>query len=495
MAQSAGGADTAGPALVVSYLRLGRVSDAQRAAQALLDRDPKNLMAQSLLGTVRMVEGKYSDAAAIFQAIVTRDRTLVGAQRGLAQADEALGKLDDAKSVMQALLKQHPDLVGDQVILAGIEARQKDVASAADRLRKAQKGASADPTPGLALLQMYGEEKAWDKARAYGRELESQFPGNARVISANAALLAAAGDAKGAASEYVRLTQASPNDVDVLLRYADYLVQAGDLIGARTTLENALQANPKSFPIMSRLATFVFDHEGLDKALATAHSFASGRQLASDLISAGLYERAKQLPDAVATLAAAMKRNPQLAVVLQLSNDLFNAGQQSQALEMLRQWIKDHPGDIDAQLVLAQFYQRQSDSSSALRVYEDGYKADPRNWVIANNLAEIYAGTGDPRARALGEQAYYLAPGAPTADTYGWALVRTGDATEGLPFLRKAAAALPSNAIVLYHLAVALKDTGNPAEARDILQKVVGSGAAFDDQNAAKQLLEQLQRG
>jgi thioredoxin-like negative regulator of GroEL len=64
-----------------------------------------------------------------------------------------------------------------------------------------------------------------------------------------------------------------------------------------------------------------------------------------------------------------------------------------------------------------------------------------------------------------------------------------------LPLLRKAAAALPGNAIVLYHLAVALKDTGNPDEARDLLQKIVGSGAVFDDQNAAKQLLEQLQRG
>ena len=243
---------------------------------------------------------------------------------------------------------------------------------------------------------------------------------------------------------------------------------------------------------MSRLANFDFDNGGFDKALATAKSFAPGEQLASDLIAAGIYERAHRRDDAVATLTAAMKHNPQLPVALQLANDLFDKGERSQAVETLRAWIKGHPGDYDAQLVLAGFYDRLSDPASAQQAYEDAYKSAPTNWVIANNLAGLYAAKSDARARALGEQAYYLEPSPQTADTYGWALVRTGDAAEGLRLLRIAQTALPSNAEVLYHLAVALKDTGDTAEARKLLQKAVGSNAAFDDENAAKQLLEQL---
>jgi Flp pilus assembly protein TadD len=315
------------------------------------------------------------------------------------------------------------------------------------------------------------------------------------VVATIAALRAAAGDAKGAATEYAQLAKATPNDPEILASYAEYQSQAGDKAGARATIQQALSASPKSFELMSGLANFDFDNGGFDKALATAKSFAPGEQLASDLIAAEIYERARRPDDAVATLTAAMKRNPQLSVALKLANELFVTGQRGQAVETLRAWIKGHPRDYDAQLVLAGFYDRLADPASAQQAYEDAYKIAPLNWVIANNLAGIYAAKSDARARALGEQAYYLAPSPQTADTYGWALVRTGDAAQGLRLLRVAQAAMPSNAAVLYHLAVAFKDTGDTAEARNILQKVVGSGATFDDQNAAKQLLEQLPHG
>jgi putative PEP-CTERM system TPR-repeat lipoprotein len=495
MVHSAASAAQAGPALVIADLRLGHVSDADAAAQTLVDNNHQDLMAQSLLGMVRMDETKYSEAAAIYKAVVDKDRTLLGAQRSLAQADLALGKTDDAKALMQGLVKEHPDSVADQVMLARIEMRQNDISGAAEVLRRAQQASATDPTPGLTLLRMYGGQKAWDKAWSYAGDLEGQFPVNRSVVSTVAALRAAAGDPKGAALEYSQLLNATPNDADLLASYANYQTQAGDLTGARATLETAHGANPNGFQIMSQLANFDFDHGGLEKGLATARSFAGNQQLASDLISAALYQRANRPQDAVATLTAAMKRNPQISVVLELANALFTAGEKSEAVATLRQWIQDHPGDFDAEILLAQFYQRQSDPSAALQAYESAYKMDPDNWVVANNLAGLYGGKGDARARALGEQAYYLNPGAPTADTYGWALVRTGDARDGLPLLRQAAEALPSNATVLYHLAVALKDTGDIDTARTVLNRLVGSGTSFDDENAAKELLQQLQRG
>jgi hypothetical protein len=43
-----------------------------------------------------------------------------------------------------------------------------------------------------------------------------------------------------------------------------------------------------------------------------------------------------------------------------------------------------------------------------------------------------------------------------------------------------------------YHLAVALKDTGRPAEAVDVLRPIVGSPEVFDDRPAAQSLLTEL---
>ena len=495
IAGSVQGGEVAGPSLVVGELRTGRASDAARAAQALVAHNPRDSLAQTLLGSVQMAQGKAGEAAVTFKAVVDREPTLLGPQRDLAQAYIVLGKTDDAKAVLQGLLKQHPDSIVDTVSLARLEAQQKDDAGAADLLRKAQRNSPNDPTPGLALLQIYGDEKAWDKAESYARELELRFTGSRRVVSKIAALRAAAGDAAGAAKEFAQLPQASPGDVGFLTTYAQYQAAAGDKPGARATLQKALAADPRNFGLMADLANFDFDQAGIDKALATAHSFAGDQPIAADLITAALYERAKRFDDAVKTLTPAMKRTPISPVVIKLANDLYETGARKEGLDLLRGWVKDHPSDHDAQFALATLYENEADSASAQQAYEVVYKDSPPNWIVDNNLATLYAAKSDARARALGEQAYFLAPSPMTADTYGWSLVRTGDAKEGLRFLRVAQAGLSNNAVVLYHLAVALKETGDTKTARAILEKVVGSGASFDDENAAKQLLQELQRG
>jgi cellulose synthase operon protein C len=495
MSKSEQKANAAGPALVIGDVGIGLVSDAERSAQALVDRNPQDLVAQSLLGSVKMLERKYAEAATIFKAVVDKDRTLIGAQRGLVQADISLGKLDDAKAVLQGMVQQHPDSVIDAIALARVEILQKDEADAEALLRKTQQAATTDPQPGLVLLQLFASQKAWDKAQSYGRELELQFPGDVRVVSTIAAERTAAGDAAGAAAEFSRLADETPNDPAILARYADYRALAGDKDGARALLQKALGLAPQNFNLMTKLANFDFDNGGLDKGLATARSFAGDYPLAADLIVAGLYERAHRLDDAIATLTAAMKRNPQTSVAIKLASDQFDKGEKSEGVATLRNWIKDHADDHDADLVLATLYDRLPDHASAQQFYEAAYKNSPPNWLIDNNLAVLYAAKGDPRARAFGEQAYYLDPVPLTADTYGWALVRTGDPAQGVRVLRVAVAGLKDNATVLYHMAVALKDTGDTKGARDILEKVVASGATFDDQDAAKQLLAELQRG
>jgi Flp pilus assembly protein TadD len=107
----------------------------------------------------------------------------------------------------------------------------------------------------------------------------------------------------------------------------------------------------------------------------------------------------------------------------------------------------------------------------------------------------IYADKGDPRAAALASQAYSLAPSPQVADTMGWVLMKSGKVGEGLLYLRRASAALPQNATVQYHLAVALDATGSKGEARTLLEKVIKADGAFDEKADAQKLLDSLQHG
>jgi Flp pilus assembly protein TadD len=120
----------------------------------------------------------------------------------------------------------------------------------------------------------------------------------------------------------------------------------------------------------------------------------------------------------------------------------------------------------------------------------------PRDPVVLNNLAWLYQQSGDPRARSLAERAYLLAPNQPqTADTLGWILVQQGQAETAVGLLTEASAAANAGPAIRYHLAVALKDIGQRAQARQLLDELINRSGTFDDKPAAKKLLAELSKG
>jgi predicted Zn-dependent protease len=94
--------------------------------------------------------------------------------------------------------------------------------------------------------------------------------------------------------------------------------------------------------------------------------------------------------------------------------------------------------------------------------------------VNADNLASLLAELRpEPdsveRAAAIARR-FARAADPHLQDTYGWTLFLSGRTEEALPVLETAAAALPSNPVVQYHLAKAYAAAGREEEARAILQ-------------------------
>lgn len=492
IAQTAEGAAVAGPPLVFADLSEGRISDAAAAAEALINRNGKDVVAQNLLGIVRMYQGNYSEAAAIFKRIADADPTLPAVQHALAQAYLAAGKLDDAKTVLQGLVKKWPSSLPDVIALALLEAQQKDEAGAAVLLKQAQQNAPKDPSPGLALLRIYGTAKEWDKAQTYGRELEGEFPANPALIDMLASLRAAAGDPKGAAAEYAELVQALPDEPDALVNYATYQNAANDKAGARASLMQAHALAPHDLQYMEHVVAFDMAAGGADAALATAQSFAKDEPQKSQLLAADVLEKSKRADEAVVLLAAEQQQNPSGPIAAKLGEVLYAAGKHDEAKRLLQSWIKDHD-DLGPRLALANIFLAERDDNDAQALYEQVHDKMPDDVMALNNLAWIYEKNQDSRALDYAAQAYRLAPRPDTADTLGWILLGNGKSTEALSLLRAASAGLPLQAAVQYHLAAALSAAGQKDQARSVLEKLMRSGAAFDNQADAQHLLATLQ--
>jgi len=113
-----------------------------------------------------------------------------------------------------------------------------------------------------------------------------------------------------------------------------------------------------------------------------------------------------------------------------------------------------------------------------------------------NNLAYLCAdGYGNrEEALRLAITAFKLEPGnAGVMDTLGYALLKNNRKDEAKKVLEKAVSMLPNNPTVVYHLALAYKESGDKPNAIRTAQKCLTLGS-FSDSNAAKALLAQLKK-
>jgi Flp pilus assembly protein TadD len=164
---------------------------------------------------------------------------------------------------------------------------------------------------------------------------------------------------------------------------------------------------------------------------------------------------------------------------------------------MLTGRLKDHPDDVVLRAALADFYIASKKYDLAI-AEETRLLAERANDPVAlNNLAWLSQQAGDlAKAREFAEKAAAIAPNSGAiADTLGWVLLAQGDTAKALTHLEAASAATPGNPDIRYHLAVALGRAGRPADARAVLEKLLGSGAPFPNKADAEKLLDELKRG
>jgi Flp pilus assembly protein TadD len=191
----------------------------------------------------------------------------------------------------------------------------------------------------------------------------------------------------------------------------------------------------------------------------------------------------------------ALAATPSPLLLGRLVASLVRTGQGDAAIKTLGDWIAKHPDDLSAIEQLADLEIVSNRNDDAVKHLQAVLSKKPHDAVALNNLAWVYQQQGDKRAEQTAQQAYILSPSGQTADTLGWILISNGDTSRGLPLMRQAVAQAGSDPRILYHYAVALKDTGERAEAIKMLNAVVANKGQFTEKADAQKLLDQLNKG
>ena len=113
--------------------------------------------------------------------------------------------------------------------------------------------------------------------------------------------------------------------------------------------------------------------------------------------------------------------------------------------------------------------------------------------IALNNLASLLRKRDQARAKAYAERAIKLSPEAPPVmDTLGLILLDEGDIKRAMELFRSASGKFPENPNYRYHLAQALHQDGDNAEAVKTLKALFASGQSFSEEKQARAMLESL---
>ena len=362
-------------------------------------------------------------------------------------------------------------------------------------LRRALESAPRDPEV-LTLL-----------ARAHAREGNTDLVGEMLALAYDAANSAPEETLRYARYLIERGSTASAEGILVdALRLApdnvDLLSELGTLHVARQDWPRAIQVRDRLYALDSELAVAAGNNltnmilqgqNRTDEAVAFlqelveagAASFGANVEIVRSFLSAGEPEKARahvdrllaESPDDIAvrfldaSLDGALGANDSAADKYRaiLSEDsaivqgwvglyrvLRRAGRIDEARAVADEALAAVPDEPVLKWMKAGVLEETGQIDAAIALYEEMYAADSENLVIANNLASLMsnARTDPDTLERAGRIARRLRGSdfPPYQDTYGWIALLRGEMDEALPALEAAAAGLPEDPQVQYHL-------------------------------------------
>ena len=414
----------------------------------------------------------------------------------LAHHQPPTAKHDEERARLRSALEETPRDVRTLARLANLESQAGNVRDAASLLEKA---IAADPYAVIsrALLgQLHLREARPAKALEVAKVALRDHPEHLVLLG-----LVGQAQLRGGQTQEAKLTFRSLVDLQPESAPAHYLLalayrDQGDAALFKNRLDRVLALDPDH--LLARVA--------MARLMAEEGNFAAARDLADEVLeSAPDDPRALDLSgavalvqgraaDAVALLRRAAGEEPTTTAVLKLAYAQQRAGNGAGSRATLERRLAESPEDANARLVLANKYLSAGALEDARSHYAKIILLSPNNVVALNNLAWVNLRLGHSEA-ALGqvERAYQLAAhDARVVDTFGLAQLRVGNADEAVRMLRRAHKMAPDSLQIQTHLAHALAENGEEAEAREVLQRILSGNAGFPEQTDAEALLREL---
>ncbi len=235
-------------ARAVYHVKRNETNEAIKYLDKAIDKEPSNIPAQELKGSVLISAGRHKEAISVFEGIERINprvglSSLVKAYLVMKRPEDALesvkkelkkdpenadllaevsriyslmGKKDEAAANAREMIRLKPDSAAGHIVLATVYKQNKETDKAIESLKDAQKLDKKDANIHMLLGVVYASRKDYRAALDEFGKAEELSPRNPQPIFEHGVVLNLMGNKKEAAGEYIRVLRLSSNHVPAL---------------------------------------------------------------------------------------------------------------------------------------------------------------------------------------------------------------------------------------------------------------------------------------
>ena len=434
-------------ASVENLIREGKLDQASRNLQATLLKNPNDVRALTLLGTVRRKQGNYRQAEGLWVKAAQSDPNAVEPVENVARLYANEDRVDEAVSLYEALLGASPHNAKFQAELADLYQKQGKYQKSLDLARSIPANSRPDRLL-VVIVADYIGLKQNDALQKAVEDVVHRAPANPDLVPQLANVLLD----NGMVPDAVELLRLAGKHQRVTANYLAAVAKAQAMSGqreqAQATITKALQLDPKSRDALivgGRLAGIAGNWPSAMSLLQRAEktgpptpellqSLVLACMRANDLMAAhnaalDLLEIQPESPDAELTMCAVLIRaahwgeaDPLIdKVLIARPGDKkalvakgvvdYNLGRIDDAQKHLTASLGEGSGDAEANYYLGLVAKQQGDLPAAAGFMEASLKNGPDNVSAMTALGQIYLALGDAeKAKPVLEQAVSKVP-------------------------------------------------------------------------------------
>jgi len=461
-------------------------------------RNPDSAGPYNLIGRVQLAAGQEADAVKAF----TRAREI---EPGNPVASHSLAALairkkayQEARGYYQDVLEYHEDDLSTLLKLAALDGVEKKEQLMLEHIQQAVTTHPKSVLPKVLLARYYLTQGKPGKVPSLMLELSEKQRKDPAVLQVIALAQLAQKQYPEAKYGLEQLVEQRPKSAQVHFMFARAYAGLGDRAGLRKELESTIELAPRHFAArlaLARLLLLEGEKEKVTEQLAVLNELSPDH---ADVLrlKASLARVQGDPAKASALLEDIFEMSPSTDSMLSVARQKWAMGKQAAALELQKQWVKEHPDDLTATLALADAYSQQEQVEPAIAQYQRVLAKDEQNVAALNGLAWQLRNKQPARALEYAERAARLAPeSALVLDTFAVVLLKNGQVKRAKRNIERVYEKKPNEPAVRYHRAMIDAAAGDKAAAIEALQTLLSEGDDFTEKSEAQQLLAELQAG